>query len=257
MDSYYDIYSTGELVNDANPAETRAAIARLFKTTEDKIAHLIAGKPQLIKRRVEKSEALRYKATLHQAGLMVSVKLSEAESSPSTTASTASQSAATQSAAPNAASFAPTTSAAKNDIYGFTIAPAGADILHSEEKTRITPREIDTSAIKLAPVSFMTETQASAPIATPDTRHLSIAEVGSLLGSETETPPLPAPDISHISVAELGAALDEIKPDVQLLNPDISGLSIAEAGVDLVPADYRKPAPPPPPPTDHIKLQTD
>lgn len=263
MDSYYDIYSTGELVTDANPAETRAALARLFKTSEDKIAHLIAGKPQLIKRRVEKTEALRYKATLHQAGLLVSIKL--ADSAPAaitenpTTETRGSASPASQSnpnANPSISANIPTSTAnSGNNQSGFTLAPAGSDLLHDNEKQHVEKREIDTSAIRLAPVSFLTETTTVSAPPAPDTRHLSLAEAGSFLGHSGEQPPQAVPDISHITVADVGASLDELKPDVILLNPDISSLSLAETGVDLIPAEYHKPAPPAPPSTEHIQLQ--
>lgn len=253
MDPLYDIYSTGELVGDANPADTRAALAKLFKTTEDKIAHLMAGKPQLIKRQVEKADALRYKATLHQAGLMVTVKLSE-EAAQSTTPSAAVNTFRTATA-PTTSSPAATTDSADNS--GFTLAPAGSNLLQVGEKNTFTPREIDTSAIKLAPTVFVTESVKTEAIQIPDTSHLILAEVGSILGSETEQPPLPAPDVSHLSVAEVGASLDEIKSTAVPLNPDISGLSLAETGVDLIPENYQKPAPPPAPSTDHIQLQPD
>jgi hypothetical protein len=256
MDSYYDIYSSGELVNDANPAETSAALARLFKTSEDKIAHLIAGKPQLIKRRVEKTEALRYKATLHQAGLLVSVKLSESAPEAMSASTAISQTTESTPATPDQKNPVQTAQV-QTSHYDFTIAPAGSEILHADEKQLTEARVIDTSAIKLAPVSFMTETATAPSTPAPDTSHLSLAEVGSILGNSDDQPPLPAPDISHISVAEVGAPLDELKPAVILLNPDTSRLSIAETGVDLIPAEYHKPAPPPPPMTDHIKLQTD
>jgi hypothetical protein len=256
MDTFYDIYSTGKLVEGANPAETRAALARLFKTSEDKIAHLMAGKPQLIKRRIEKAEALRYKATLHQAGLLIGIKISETAANTATqsTAESVSTSQAPAESTGNDIKTSPATETAQPH-YSFSLATTGSDLLHANEKTPFEKRDIDTSGLKLAPTFFMAETVDEVPVATPDTSHLILAEVGSILGNTEEKPPVAAPDVSHISVAEVGASLDEIKPNVIPLNPDTSNLSLAETGVDLVPAEYRKPAPPPAPSTDHIQLE--
>jgi hypothetical protein len=262
MDPHYDIYTTGELLGTADIAETRLALAKLFKTTEDKIAHLLAGKPQLIKRNVEKNEALRYKAALHQAGLLVNLKVVETittDSAPiSATLSTAiSPAANTSSTATNPAPSNQADKPIKTTSQGFSLAPAGSDLLSANEKQHIESREIDTSAIKLAATVFITESAPNHQPPAPDTSHLNLAEVGSLLGADNQEPPLPAPDVSHLSVAEVGANLDEIKSTAIALNPDISNLSLAAAGVDLIPANYHKPAPPPAPSTDHIQLAND
>jgi hypothetical protein len=256
MDPHYDIYTTGELLGTTDIAETRSALAKLFKTSEDKIAHLLAGKPQLIKRNVEKTEALRYKAVLHQAGLLVTLKILEAMSTDSAPVSTSVKAEST--ASNKMASPATTQSnSAETITAGFSLAPTGSDLLNDNEKQPIESREIDTSAIKLAAAVFITETAPSTRPPAPDTSHLNLAEVGSLLGAGTEQIPLSVPDVSHLTVADVGASLDEIKSTAIALNPDISGLSLAEAGVDLIPADYHKPAPPPAPSTEHIQLAND
>jgi hypothetical protein len=258
MDPHYDIYTTGELLGTADIADTRLALAKLFKTTEDKIAHLLAGKPQLIKRNVEKNEALRYKAALHQAGLLVNLKVVETITTDSAPVSVTNISVANT--APTSTNIAPSNQA-DNPIeatnQGFSLAPAGSDLLNANEKKSIESREIDTSAIKLAATVFITESAPNHQPPAPDTSHLNLAEVGSLLGADNQQSPLPAPDVSHLSVAEVGTSLDEIKSTALALNPDISNLSLAEAGVDLIPADYHKPAPPPAPSTDHIQLAND
>lgn len=254
MDPVYDIYSTGQLVNAADPAQTRAALARLFKTTEDKITHLMAGKPQLIKRGVEKNEALRYKAALYQAGLLVAVKLAETADSASQT-STATVEKPQGKAEEKSAGSAGETAAAAS--YAFSLAPAGSDLLRNDEKHSVAARDIDTSAIKLAPAAFFVDTDKTPSPPPPDTTHLTLAAAGSQLGSSDTTAAVATPDISHLTLAEAGALLEELKPAVSALNPDTSQLSLAETGADVMPPGYEKPAPPPSPSTDHITLQTD
>jgi hypothetical protein len=257
MDPTYDIYTTGELLGTTDIAETRSALAKLFKTSEDKIAHLLAGKPQLIKRNVEKTEALRYKAVLHQAGLLVTLKIVDATNADTAPVSTSANSESTASNTTTTITATTQPNSAETISAGFSLAPTGSDLLNDNEKQPIESREIDTSAIKLAAAVFITETAPSTQPPAPDTSHLNLAEVGSLLGAGTEQIPLSVPDVSHLTVADVGASLDEIKSTAIAVNPDISGLSLAEAGVDLIPADYHKPAPPPAPSTEHIHLAND
>lgn len=238
----YDIYFTGQLVEGTDIATGKANLAKLFKASPENVQKFFNGKPHLLKRAVDKPAALKYKAALHKAGLLVAFKAHQSSvSTPTATTATA----------------AHTTKPDNQREPALSLAPVGTEVLTASERPSIKTQEIDTSAIKMVS-AFMDPTpeQKTIPPA-PDTRHMSIAAAGSdLLTDQPETPQPPPVDTSAITLAPAGTELEELHDKATPLNPDTSKLSIAPPGSDL--REGQPPSPTKPAPnTEHIRLAKD
>lgn len=226
----YDVFFTGKLVEGADPNTARDSFAKLFKASPEAVEKFFNGKAQALKRGVNKEEALKYKAALHKAGMMVAFKAHQTEAS---------------AAAPQPAV------AGEED---WSLAPVGSDVLKPDERHDVAPREIDTSAIKMVSAFATVEEEAKPVPPAPDTSHISVAQAGEdLLVDKPEAPPPLPLDLDSITLAPPGTELEELHDDLPPLDPDISGLSMAEAGVDILEGQPKK-QPPPAPNTDHIKV---
>jgi hypothetical protein len=219
-DPTYDIYFRGEILPGADEAQVKAAIAKIFKADDAKLATLFSGKVNTIKKAVNKAVAAKYQQAFKQAGAKAVITLSKA-----TPAKTATES-----------QVAPTPQAKAAQIQvvnqpvaegDWDVLPSGSDLLKPDERRNVADADIDTSAIKM--VSPFAEIEVD----------------------EKVTPP--APDIGHISVAEVGEDMNPGRaaptPELEL---DLSEFSVAEVGSAL--ADKKEKKVPPAPDTNHIKL---
>ena len=68
MSERYDIFYAGKVAEGHDESVVRDNIARLFKANPQTVEKLFSGKPQLIKRGVEKAAAIKYKAAMEKAG---------------------------------------------------------------------------------------------------------------------------------------------------------------------------------------------
>lgn len=110
------------------------------------------------------------------------------------------------------------------DMAGFSLAPAGSDVLSESERKEHVDVEIDTSALSV-------KAAGGDLLESGEKRQFDVLEV----------------DFGGIDVAPPGESLlrDEEKKKAEILTVDTSALSIADPGVRL-----GKPAPPPPPAPD-------
>ena len=219
--THYDIYFTGELVEGVNNDQAKMGLAQLFKTSVLKINKLFNGKPQLIKRNVNKTEAIKYKSALHKIGLLVAVKAHNPLTNKATNASTTEKTNNQQQP--------------KNlhETTSLSLAPVGEAVLSASERSTYTSANIDTSSIKL--VSPFTEITTAEPpsLPVPNTAHISIADLGEDL-VEPHDSDSPAPlDLDHYSLAPIGVELENLANHTTDLNPDTSNISLAEIGGDL------------------------
>ncbi|MFB3079391.1 MAG: hypothetical protein ACE1Y4_15450, partial [Lysobacterales bacterium] len=74
MEQLYDIYFAGQLVEDFDEVTVRENLVKLFKTNDVALQKLFSGKPQPIKRGVDKAGAIKYKAAMAKAGAVAVVK---------------------------------------------------------------------------------------------------------------------------------------------------------------------------------------
>ena len=229
----YDIYLTGKLAEGIEPAAASRQLAALFKSTPETMAGLLTGKPQLLKRGLDKATALKYRDALQKAGVLVAFKAQPA--------------AVSDQAAPASAPPPPTPPAT-----AITLAPAGGELLSPAERSRPPMVEVDTSDYQLAPLAAA-QPAPEIVVAAPDIGPLSLAPTGSdvLTDVERERPPAAAPDISDYSLAPVGTDLADAAPPPGPA-PDTSHLSLAPAGAE--PLAGIRPPPPPAPNTDHLRL---
>lgn len=254
MNSRYDIYLSGKLAEGTTPAAAAASLARLFRTTPAAMAALITGKPQLLKRDVDRATAARYREALLQAGVMVAFR----QLAPANAAAPASATAAASSA-PAAAADAPPPAVAPTSATGaapgLALAAEGEELLRPDERSHPAPVQVDTRGYQLSePGELPPPARAAAP-PPPATDHLQLlAAEGNLLSeAERTTPPLMAASAGDFTLAPAGELLETLPTAAAPVDPDTDHLSLAPAGDDLLP-DRERPAPPPPPSTDHLGL---
>lgn len=264
MDSVrYDIYFTGKLVEGHTSLQAQQQFAQLFKMTPEKVDSYFTGQPQLLKRNIDKAQALKYKQALHKAGMLTAFKAHQEQASlePSTeTAPKPTQAAVVSTAASNPSAVTQTESVQPiQPETKLTIAPTGSDVLNDNERRQPEHRDIDTSAIKLVSPFLDPEPINQEPInqqQAPDTSHLTIAASGVdlLEGHHSEWVELDL-DLSALELAPTGTLLEqsnEEKPEIN--NPDISQISVAEPGADLLENQPKK-ITPPAPNTDHLSIE--
>ena len=238
----YDIYLTGKLAENTTATLAAQRLATLFKANPDVMAGLLTGKPQLLKRGVDKPTALKYREALQSAGVEVAFK---AQTDALSTAAPAS----VPTSAPTPASTA------AQPALGLSLAPVGSDVLQASERVRPVAVAIDTSELQVLPASPL---PSSAPLAvpTPDTSNLSLAPAGGdlLSAAEKQHPLVATPAIGDLSLAPAGALLETLHTATAIIEPDLSGLSLAPPGTDLLTAEQRAKPTPAAPNTDHLKL---
>jgi hypothetical protein len=221
-DPKYDIYFRGEVLPGADEAQVRAAIAKIFKADDAKLAQLFSGKVNTIKKSVDKAVAAKYQQAFKQAGAKAVITLAKEAAKPD-----APKSVLAETVNAEVAKAAPVAAKPQAVVGNWDILPSGSDLLAPDERRNITDADIDTSAIKM--VSPFAEIEVA------------------------EKPIPPAPDTHHISVAEVGGDMNPDRPaPVPELKLDLSEFSVAEVGAAL--ADKKEKNVPPAPDTKHIKL---
>ena len=195
MSQRYDIFFAAQLVDGFDDATVRANLATLFKANDATLEKLFSGKPQLIKRGVDKQAAIKYKAALQKAGAIALVRTqpepkkqpepvkqpqAEEEELPSSADIKPAQPAAEQATSMSDRLAALTAEpAAATFSEGISLAPAGSDVLSEDERHVFEELDIDTSAIHLSSEQEQMEPPVTEPAPpAPDTSHLSMGGVG-------------------------------------------------------------------------------
>jgi hypothetical protein len=218
-DPKYDIYFRGDFLPGADEAKVKAAIAKIFKADDAKLAQLFSGKVNTIKKAVDKTIAVKYQQAFKQAGAKALITLvKEAVDTPAIPSTPTD-------AISEVASTSETTQQVKQSHWD--ILPTGSDLLAPAERRNIPDADIDTSAIKMVSPFAEVETDEKVDPPAPDTSHISVAAVGEDMNPTRSLPVADLElDLSEFTVAEVGAAL----------------------------ADKKEKEVPPAPDTNHIKL---
>jgi len=272
MSQRYDIFFAAQIVDGFEQSTVRANLASLFKANDATLEKLFSGKPQLIKRGVDKAGAIKYKAALAKAGAVALIRAhaeggstaTQAPAKPAQAAPEAKKPAAgsmaerlaalTAEPAPSAAAAEGSTAAVFNEQ--FSLAPVGSDVLREDEREIMEELDIDTSSIQLASAFVEPEpANREPPPPAPDTSHMSMGEVGEEIPRLEEQKELLNPDVSHLSMGEVGEDIPHLEQAVEPLNPDISDYSLAPEGSDVLEEKYRKREEVAPPSTDHLQLE--
>lgn len=216
-DPLYDIYFRGEVLPGEDIAKVKAAVAKIFKANDAKLAILFSGKVNPIKKSVDKATAAKYQKVFKQAGAKAIITLAKEQQSSKKVEDKSVSPASVPNSVPN-----------KVESQGsWDVLPSGSDLLKPDERKDIPDVDIDTSAIKVvSPFQEIEVVEKVVPEA-PSTAHISVADAGEDMNPDRAAP----------------------VPDLEL---DLSNFSVAEAGADLV--DKEEKDVPPAPDTNHIKL---
>jgi hypothetical protein len=211
-DPKYDIYFRGEILPEADEAEVRAAIAKIFKADNAKLAQLFSGKVSTIKKSVDKATAVKYQQAFKKAGAKVVITIAKVAAESSVVA-------------PEAVKL----EAVKPQVIegSWDVLPTGNDLLKPDERRNIPDVDIDTSAIKMVSPFAKVDVDEKIDLPAPDTSHFSIADVGEDMNPNriASLPDLEL-DLSEFSVAEVGAPLADKKHKNVPPAPDIKHIKL-------------------------------
>jgi hypothetical protein len=263
VDTRYNVYYAGQLLEGREHIEVRANLGKLFNADEATLDKLFSGEIQLLKRDCDEATAEKYRGAMERAGALPILRALAPDSAPPEEAaaqqpapplSTPQENPAAMTAAEKIAALAATEDDQRfvadnesrgpapgdgqeqepqketgNEPAGLQVAPAGTDVLREDERQQPVSANIDTSA-------------------------LAVDAGAERLSEEPPTPP-PAPDTSHMDMAAVGESIPNLPRRDAPLDPDTSGLDLADSGADVLEEQYRKRDDAQPPPTDHLSLQ--
>ena len=194
----FDIVFYGIIQPGMDKEEVIKNMARLFKTTPDKVRSIFAGGRKVIKSRVDEATAIKYRAVLEKAGLVIKL---EAQS------------------------------VADIDVTNISAAPVGADVLENPPVVEAQPIG-DISNISIAEVGADVLENPPVVEAQPigDISDISMAEVGAdVLVNQPAVDPKPISEISGLTIAEAGAdLLENPTPKEKAPIPDTSDLNLED-----------------------------
>lgn len=279
MSELYDIFFAAQLIDDFDEATVRNNITQLFKANDAALEKLFSGKPQLIKRGVDKAGAIKYKAAMQKAGAVARIR-KHAQAGDPTPAPRPAAPVPDDVNLPSSSDIAPAAgspaSADKKSAAGskaariaalakqpaavtfgeeMSLAPPGSEVLREDEREQHEAVDVDTSALHM--VSNFAEAEApevNVPPA-PDTSHLSMGEVGEDIPHLESTEKTVDPDTSHLSMGEVGEDIPHLEEDVEIVTPDISGIELAPEGSEVLEEKDRHKDEGEAPNTDHLSLK--
>ncbi|MHA7816650.1 MAG: hypothetical protein ACX93N_09250 [Pseudohaliea sp.] len=217
-DETFNIYYAGELLDGHDAASVREGLAVLFNASDATLDKLFSGATHLIRRDLDREQALRYKAAMERAGARP--RLSRA--------------------------------GAGAQEPGLSLAAPGSDVLRPDERQRVGAIDINTAHLSVAPAGERLGPEAAPAPAPPATDDLSVAPAGEDIPGLPRDAVPPPPDVSA-----LGLAGEETPPSPSPVAEPIAApeLAVAEPGADVVEERYRRRNEPPPPATDHLELE--
>jgi len=272
--SAYDIFFQGEALDGFDQAQLRQNMAKLFQANEQTLNALFSGKTVLLKKDLSKDDALKYQTQLKKAGAKIVIKAKRNEAAPAAVANADAKpqpiAAASQPAAPRpnpTTPIAPTVTAAATSSSTaspvskapptsspWSLSPAGAELLRPDERHEAAPVQVDISGLSLAAPAPLPPQHVDTPPPPPDTSGITIAAVGTQLGTgerERMLAQATVPDV-NFAVAAVGTRLGDEHIEIPLPEPDLSQFSLAAAGTRL--ATEQKAPPAKAPDTSHLSV---
>lgn len=141
----FDIVFAGATLPGFDRDTVARNLVQIFRTTPETVARLLDGGTHVLKRGLDDAAAQKYRNALEQAGAAVEIT------------------------AVTAAVVAPTPE------YGFTLAPAGTDLLAPHERRQVSAIAPDTSGLSLAEAGVRLAPEAPPAPPPPDTSHITLA----------------------------------------------------------------------------------
>ena len=271
----YDLYITGKLVEGVSSTDARDDLARLFNTNADKVARYVSGQPALFKRGIDKAAAMKYKAALHQVGILVTFKSHPlaAEGSSIETAEGPTNRVAEGSSIHTAEGSSMQTAegsvtriaegSSMQTAEGSANNTAESSFIQTDEGSVTETAEGSSSGRNIATGNpsglVLSLAVAGSDVLLPEEKSLFVAvdiDTSAIrmvsVFSELEPPAsvgVASPDTSHMSIAAAGVNLLEDKPEPPPLLPplplDLDSMSLAPAGATLQQLTEKLPALPP------------
>ena len=183
-DPLYDLYFSGQLIEDQELAQVRLKVGKIFGADEAMLDRLFSGKPVRIKAGVHQDSAVKYRVAFRDAGALVEIRPAGGESQTQTTPKRA------QADGDNLALLPPNTgslidcapkvpAAIIPDISDLVLDPAGTAIDTSSPPP---PSPIDTGSLTVAPAHSGTLEDCQIPVQPAvigDISNLHLKEDGS------------------------------------------------------------------------------
>lgn len=268
MEERYNVYFAGQVLEGCDLSSVRDKLAKIFNADQATLEKLFSGRAQLIKRDCDQATALQYREAMERAGAIPIVKLTDTAANNKTApvrTLTAAEKIAALAAAPDANLYSSGASgaalqtahqAAADEPGGIALAAAGTEVLRAEERAAPLVREVDTSGLAVDTAAKRLSEEAPPPPAAPDTRHLSMGDVGDTIPNLPRfTAPL-SPVIDGLALSAPGTDFSDCAaPEPPALQLDLSALDILPPGTALLEERYRNREQGAVPRTDHISLQ--
>ncbi len=198
MSDVFEVAFSGQIADGADLDTVKAAVGKIFKADDAKLAQLFSGKRIVIKKNIDEATARKYKAAFSNAGAICEIKnLSQYAAKPVTEEVVAAPPPEEPAPAPAQPATANSTfTAAANADYDIPDAPNTVPL-------DVTGDQIADLSASLAPVgSDMQDAveQDVVPPTVPD--DITMAPVGSDLAEHEEKPTPPPPDTSGMSIVD-------------------------------------------------------
>lgn len=184
MATHYKIVFNGKIAPHATLEQAQQNLAKLFKTSVDKIASLFSGRLVVIKDKLDKDTAVKYHAALFRSGAECEIQ------------EVVSQSPAGAESAQSDRRPAQRPGIANNAVPQQDQAAAACAPLPTPESSPQAPDE-DGQSMIAPPGAVLVEPVKVEPLAV-DTSRLSLAEAGAVL---VEAEPVPEPEIDTSSLS--------------------------------------------------------
>ena len=239
MSEEFRLVYSGEVLEGQHPAVVKKRLAAVLKLEDERMDVLFSGKAVVVKRATDQTNAARYQAAFKKAGARLRVLPAEED---------AAEEAAAVSAPP------PTPAAeSTEDATGLQVLPVGSNVLADDEREVIEPQDIDTAHLKVQGAVFITDdTDLEAADEVPNVDHLTLAELGALLGRPLAEQAVVQEIEVGFDLAEVGAILGAL--EVEEATPiDAPDFEIADPGAVL--DTESQPEPPVAPDTSHLRLE--
>ena len=252
MSELYDIYYAGGLIEGYDESTVRANLGKLFKANDATLEKLFSGKPQAVKRGVDKEGAVKYRNAMTKAGAVAVIRAQpQADTAIHTAVSPEPSDQPKQSMAERLSALTGEADPAAN----MTLAPAGSEVLNPDERPVVTAPDIDLSGLSLSDLDeqALEESSAAAPSA-PDTSHITLAAAGTEILPEQVSAAVAEPDVSHLTLAEAGADIPNLPNEKSELDPDTSSISLAPEGSDVLEEEFKAKDSAVAPDTSHLTL---
>lgn len=236
MQHKFDIYFSGEILEQQDIQLVKEAVGKLFKLSGNKLDALFSGKQKRIKKNLNVEQSGRFREVFREVGAIVHIvpagKLPTEKAAPRKVEKTSSL---------------------------WSLMPAGTDLnpLPRNEGEERTVSKANVEAMEIAPVSPLPEQPAPAPTADIDISHLqaTAAKSGSLEEFAVTKEAVPIPDTSALAIDSGEKPIqdeDRTKEAVEL--PDISYLQATPAKTGSLEEYAQKKEPVPIPDISSISL---